>query len=131
MLALWLVVVIATLDLGLASLQFNMLSEAARRIARQAIVHGSTASPEAVPWGPAKYTGNAADGSSIATAARGALPTMKPESVQIELEWLDGHNNPEGRVHVRISYAHHTFIPFAPSNTALSLHGDSVMRIVH
>lgn len=130
-LSVWLLVVFTALDLGLAVFRNNTLSESARRLARQAIVHGSQSSPEATPWGPEDYTGTAADETEIAAAALSMLATMEPENVSIEVQWPDGGNDPDQRIHVSLTYEHQLLIPFARFGGPMQLRGDCVMRIVH
>ncbi len=130
-LSVWLLIVFAAFDLSLAAFRYNALSEAARRLAREAIVRGSDSSPESVPWGPASYTGNAGDESEFAETVLPVLATMHPDDVQINLQWPDATNDPDGRVHVQIVYEHDSVIPLMGSASTIPLRGDCVMRVVH
>lgn len=130
-LSVWLLVVFATFDLTLATFRYNTLSEAARRVARQAVVRGSMSEVEAESWGPEPYLGNAADDDPIAEMARTILPTMDPADVTISLEWLDAGNEPDHRVRVNLQYVHQPLIPFQAFANEFALRGDSVMRISH
>src|SRR5215218_1882556 len=75
-LPIMLLALFALLDLGLAATRYNALAEAARQIARQAILHGSLAPVEIGSWGPTEFVGTAADSSSIVQTVHGRLPTM-------------------------------------------------------
>jgi Flp pilus assembly protein TadG len=127
----FLVLVLGTLDYGLAVLRYNALSEAARRLARAAIIHGEMAAPETTCWGPTSYVGNAADGSEFATTVQPALVAMSAEQVNIQLEWPDGGNRLDQRVQVTVSYEHHSAIPSIFGSSTLQLRAASLMRIVH
>ena len=45
-------VLFSLLDLGIAATRYNSLAEVARRIAREAVLHGSLAPDSAAPGGP-------------------------------------------------------------------------------
>src|SRR5688572_30357725 len=80
--SVFLVILLGTLDLGLAVLRYNVLSETSRRLARTASLRGERATPERTAWGPGTYTGNAGDRSEYAEAIDDILITMKPQNVQ-------------------------------------------------
>src|SRR5689334_1070755 len=101
----------AILDLGLAATRYNALAEAARQIARQAILHGSLAPDEVGSWGPAQFVGTAADSSNIVQATHGRLPTMLENLVSVQVTWPDHDNSPRDRVQVRVSYQHRPLVP--------------------
>jgi hypothetical protein len=79
-------------DLGLAAFRYNALAATARRVAREAVVHGGAAPPDRTAWGSGKYLGTAADVTEIAQSAAPLLATMPPSAVTIQVEWLDGNN---------------------------------------
>src|SRR5438552_607017 len=64
----FLLLILGTLDLGIATYRYNTLSQAARNGARQAAVHGALAAPALAAWGPGTYSGTAGDGSQQALA---------------------------------------------------------------
>lgn len=123
-------VLFVILDLGVATLRYNLLAAAARRLAREAIVHGDEAPPEQTAWGPTAYSGTAADDSDIARAAAPWLATMRSSSVAIEMAWPDGDHREGDRVRVRLTYLHNAIVPFVPSQS-LDLRTECTMRIVH
>lgn len=126
-----LLVLFSLLDLGLATLRYNTLAEASRRVAREAILHGSLA-PEAVGgWGPVAFTGTAANDSPLVAPLEGMLPTMPEELVNVEVTWPDGDNGPHDRVHVAVSFLHHPVVPFFASWGPLSLRSSTTMNIVN
>jgi Flp pilus assembly protein TadG len=130
-LGLMFVTLFVIFDLGLTTFQYNVLSAAARRVARQAIVHGAGAPPEKTSWGPAAFVGTAADSSEIASAAATLLPTMKPANVSIAIDWPDGNNEENDRVRVRLNYVHHPLVPFLSLGSSLNLQAESTMVVVH
>jgi hypothetical protein len=126
-LPVFLLIVLGAFDLGIAVFHDNTLSAAARRAARQAIVHGALA-PSA--WGPARYVGTAGDASAIAQAIR-PLPAMNPAQVQLQVDWLDGGNQPNQRVQVTLSYVEQPVLAGFFGQAPISLQAVSIMEIQH
>ena len=125
-----LLLLLGTLDLGIAVVRYNVLAAAARRVTREAIVHGAEAAPERTAWGPNDYSGTAADGSEIAAAALPYLPTINPSEVAMQVNWPDGDHQEGDRVRVRMAYVHHAVVPLMPSHL-FNLRAECTMRIVH
>jgi len=123
-------VLFVILDLGLATFRHNVLAAAARRLARQAIIHGDAAPPEQAPWGPAEYAGTAADDSEIARAAAPLLASMRRSDVAVQITWPDGDHGEGDHVRVRLTYMHNAIVPFVPSQL-LNLQAECTMLIVH
>jgi len=117
------------LDLALATIRFNVLAEGSRRIARQAILHGSLVSSQTESWGPAPFNGTADDDSQLCTPLQGMLPTMDYQLVLVRVEWLDGDNSPGDRILVETSYPHRTIIPFWMKD--LTIRSSTTMHIVN
>jgi Flp pilus assembly protein TadG len=130
-LGVFLVIIFATCDLGLAVLRQNALAEAARRLARAAIVHGADAEPQLSVWGSSAYANNAAHDSEVGATVRPALISMRPASVQVRLTWPDAGNRTGQRVTARVSYDHDPILPYLFGGGPLALHGESTMRIEH
>jgi hypothetical protein len=130
-LSVFLVIIFATCDLGLAVLRQNALAEAARRLARAAIVRGEDSEPELNEWGPSTYSNPAAHSSEIGATVRPGLISMPPASVQVQVTWPDGNNATGQRVTARLSYDHDPILPFLFGGGSLALHGESTMRIEH
>tara|TARA_R110002049_G_scaffold2750_1_gene21314 strand:+ start:9982 stop:10458 length:477 start_codon:yes stop_codon:yes gene_type:complete len=103
-LMLW--ILLSMLDLGLAAVRFNALAEAARRVCRQAIIHGQDAGEITSAWGPEAYEATAATASPMVAPAATAIPTMAPDEVSIRIAWPDGDNAPRDRVETQLQYTH-------------------------
>src|SRR5882757_3533602 len=86
------IVLFAILDLGLAATRYNALAEVSRRIAREAILHGSLAPDTSGTWGPQEYDGTAADSSTIVAKAHDMTPTMVGSDVTVRVTWPDNDN---------------------------------------
>jgi len=121
----------ALLDLGLAATRYNALAEAARQIARQAILHGSLAPAEVGSWGPTQFVGTAADGSNIVQSVHGRLPTMPLNLVNIQVTWPDNDNSPRDRVQVQVTFQHRPLVPGLTTWGPINLQSVSTMRIVN
>src|SRR4051794_39760537 len=121
-LLIFLTFILSMMDLGLGAMRRNVICEAARQGARQAIVHGKLAPS---PWGPASgaYPGQnpytvTADNSSdaIAGAVRPYLATLDPGTVTLRVQRLDGHNDStlDSRDQVTLS------CPYTPMTTLIA-----------
>ena len=130
-LAVFLTIIFAMFDLGLAVMRQNSLAEAARRLARTAIVHGDLAPPEHSSWGPLAYSGTADDDHEIADAVRAGLITMNPGEVSVSVTWPDGDNRTSDRVIVSVEYPHRTILPSLFGSASMNLRAESTMRIEH
>jgi Flp pilus assembly protein TadG len=127
----FLIVLFGMLDVGLAVLQQNSLSEGVRRLARAAIVHGSLARNTSTAWGPASLSGLASDGSEPAATIQPVLIAMDSSQVAFTLEWLDGENQPDQRVRATLTYQHVPMVPLILGTTPINLSASSTMRIAH
>jgi len=130
-LSAWLLIVFATFDLTLAAFRYDALSEVARMVARRGIVRGATAAPDATPWGPETYTATADADDEVGQLVQTLLPTMDAESVEIEIEWIDGGNQEDQRIAVQVEYLHQPLSPFTAFSGGLLLSGSSTMRIAN
>lgn len=126
-----LLILLSMLDLGLAVLQFNSLSEAARGTAREAIVRGEMAPPERLAWGPATYDGTAADQTEQAAVVRKSLTAFDPADVRVRLEWPDGSNDVDRKVRVTLSYPYQPILPLPFLGSLYNLSAISTMTITH
>tara|TARA_R110002072_G_scaffold13481_2_gene56878 strand:- start:83216 stop:83674 length:459 start_codon:yes stop_codon:yes gene_type:complete len=126
-----LILLLGMLDLAMGVLRFNLVSEAARRGTREAIVRGELSEPERASWGPSTFNGSAADSSEIATTIRSALVALEPANVSITAEWPDGGNAMNDRVRILVSYQHQPIVPFLFGTEPIVLRGASTMRIQH
>lgn len=126
-----LILLLGMFDLAIGVLRFNLVSEAARRGTRVAVVRGELSEPELTSWGPSTFNGTAADSSEIATIIRSSLVAFEPENVAITAEWPDGGNARHDRVRILVSYQHQPLIPFLYGADPIVLRGASTMRIQH
>ena len=141
-----LMLILGTIDLGVAVSRQQVLSQAAREGVRKAIVHGSLAKSgwNGGPWGPpssyptltdvpnSTYT-VAADSSSdyIALAIKPYLANMDPSQVTITVKWVDGSNVAEKRVRVTLSTTWQPLVFFVFGNQSVALSASSTMPIAH
>jgi Flp pilus assembly protein TadG len=127
----FLTLLLGMLDLGLGVFRNNILSQAARQTARQAVVHGSLSS---VPWGPSTYGPvTADDNGAIATALRPYLVGLDPSTVTVQVAWPDGGNAPDQdcRVRVTVSTPYRPMMTFVFGNPTYTLSATSTMPVAH
>jgi Flp pilus assembly protein TadG len=127
----FLTLILGLLDFGLAVLNYNNLTSVAGRLGRAAIVHGNKSGPELTPWGPATYTGTAADGGEIPAAVRPYLATMPAAQVQIRVEWPDGGNAVGQRVMTTVTYQQRLIFTHLFGVSSWTQQAVTVMRIQH
>jgi Flp pilus assembly protein TadG len=125
------VILFGMLDLGLAVLDYNTLTEASRRLCRQAIVHGQMAAPQMTSWGPSSVSGSAADGTAYAQALSPELATFNLSDVQFTIDWPDGTNAVDSRVQVIVAYKYQPMMPFIFGTTAIALQAATTMHVEH
>jgi len=130
-LSVLLTILFGMLDLALATMRQNTLTEASRFLARSAIVHGRLASPGLGSWGADTYMATAADASPQATLIKPLLASMDPAAVSMTLQWPDTDNQPDHRVVATLSYSHQPIIPFIFGSRPINLSATSTMRISH
>lgn len=122
----------AILDLGLASLRYNILADAARRLARAAAIRGDETPTEiGNDWGPAPLIATAADSVDPAMTIHSSLPTMDPGDVSIQMRWSDGRNDSRSRVRIELNYQHRPLIPGFSLWGEIRLRSSSQMRIIN
>jgi Flp pilus assembly protein TadG len=122
---------VGMLDLSIVVFRNNLLAQAAREGARKAIVHGSLATPQMTVWGPSTFTATADDSGEIAQAIAPHLTSMNPANVNIQVQWLDGNNEPDSQVRVTVTATYQPFTTFIFGNPTFNLSGSSTMRIAH
>jgi hypothetical protein len=139
------------LDLGIALFRKQVVTEAARQGARNAIVHGYLAPGGATmnAWGPTPsfypaLTSQSLYSSStshtvqadavtdeLAGAIRPYLVGLDPSVVTVRIEWPDGSNEPGNRVTVSVTAPYRHAIPFVFGNGSISLGASSTMTVGH
>ncbi len=127
----FLMLILGTFDLGIATFRFNTISQAARQGARQAIVHGKLAPPAMTAWGPATYNGTAGDGSVYAQAVSPMLVGFDLNKVDIKLEWLDGGNEVQQHVRFTVSTEYRPILSSLFSASSYPSTAASTMPIAH
>ena len=119
-----LVLLFGMLDLGLLVLDYNTLSEATRRLARAAIVHGQMAAPQQTVWGPTTISGTAADGSQYALALKPELATFNLSNVNYSLAWPSGSNQPGSQVTVTATYVYQPIFTYLLGTAPIQLRAE-------
>jgi hypothetical protein len=122
--------VLGILDFGLGVLRYHLVDQAARQCARQAIVHGSLAD-RLGPWGPADYSGTGDDAHPVVQSVQSSLIGLVPSDVQFQIQWIDGTNDVEDRVHVTVTAPYQPMMTFIFGNPTLTLRATSTMPIAH
>lgn len=131
-LSITVLMLVALMDLGLATLQFNGLGHACRVLARAAATRGAeSAGFGGTVLGPTTLAGNAGDGSAAAAVFASQLPTMQAAAVSYTVNWPDGDNGAGDRVHVTLRYTHQPLAPGLNFWGALPLTASSTMSIVN
>ena len=132
---IFLTLVLGMLDLGIAVFRHQMLSHAARQLARQAIVHGELAD-RLGEWGPATFSGAANDSNPITSdlsdgqSLADYLVGLDPASVTVLVEWLQG-NALESPVRVTLTSPYQPIVTFIFGNPTITLSAVSEMQIAH
>ncbi|MFO0900579.1 MAG: TadE family protein [Pirellulales bacterium] len=130
-LGIYLFLLAGMLDMGLAVLHYNTASEAARRLARSAVVRGEEASPEMGAWGTGNYVGRADDGSPQALAVQPILGPVRPDRVALQLEWPDSGNALEDRVRATVTITYRPVLTLVFGGAPFTLTARSTMNIAH
>jgi Flp pilus assembly protein TadG len=117
-------------DLGLVAFQSNMLSLAARRLARESIVRGSGVDPTGA-WGPAAVSTNASDASAMGQTIKPYCVTMPPAKVTVQIIWLDGTNFVDDRVTTRLTFKRAPMTPMTAWMGTVNLTANATMKILH
>jgi Flp pilus assembly protein TadG len=125
------VILFGMLDMGLAVLDYNTLTEATRRLSRQAIVHGQLAAPQMTVWGPTTVTGTAADGTAYAQALSPELATFNLSDVHYAISWPDGTNSLDSRVQVTVTYDYQPMMPLILGTSKIPLQMTTTMHVQH
>ncbi len=125
------VVLFGMLDLSLVVLESNTLSEATRRLGRQAVVHGQMATAPMTVWGPTSVAGSAGDGTEFAQALRPELATFDLNQVKYSIDWPDGTNRPDDRVRVKVTYQYQPLMPFVLGSGSVPLQAVTTMQVAH
>ncbi len=121
--------VFGMLDLGLAVFRRQLLAEAARQVARQAIVRGSMSSVLG-SWGPTTHAGTADADDDFGNAVESLLTGMDPADVSVQVEWPEG-NDLDDPVRVTLSTTYTPLLTFVLGSDPYTLSAFSEMGIAH
>lgn len=127
-------IVFGMLDLSIALLRNEMLSEISRTGARTAITHGQYAQSgwNGGPWGPTTISAYAnTTGTPIVDGVKPLLIGFDLSQTLVTVEWPDGGNAVQQRVRVTISSTYRPILSFVLGNRTINLRGSSTMRIAH
>jgi Flp pilus assembly protein TadG len=133
-LPVFLILVLGTIDTGLAVFRHNTLSQAARTGVRHAMVHGenATAGWNGGPWGPTTIDQDmTATGVPVVAAVQPTLFDMPADQTRIRVEWPDGHNRIRDSVRVTVTSTYTPMITWIWGGGAISLHATSTMPIAN
>ena len=141
-LPVFLLIVLGTIDLGMAVFRYNTLSQAARHGARQAVVHGELARPafNGGSWmpspagtappkvGPLAMTDTS---SPVAQAVKPMLVGCPEGATTVTVEWPDRDDKVGDRVQVTVTSTYQPMVTWIFGGTTLSLRASSTMFIAH
>lgn len=133
-LMVFLTLLFGMLDLGIAVLRFNSLSEVARQGAREAIVHGKLAPAgwQGGPWGPTTLDVSASTtGIPVVDAVRPLLVGFNLDETRIKVEWPSGSNDLGQPVRVTVLGSYRPVTPFVFGTAGFTLSASSTMPIAH
>lgn len=122
--------VIGMFELSIAVFRYNNVSNAARRIARAAIVRGRTAPAALGNWGPSEYSGTGGDSGPIADGVRPHLIGLDLDTTDVLIQWPGGDAVPGSPVRVTVSTRHAPATGFL-FTSAWTLSARSQMPIAH
>ncbi len=127
----FLTMVLAMFDLGMAVFQSHVLTDAARQAVRQASVHGALASSLG-SWGPESIGPLPASASNPACAVvANYLTGLDPAAVTVLVEWPDGGNAAGMRVQVTLNAAYPLIVPSLWGRGTIPLTAVSTTIIAH
>lgn len=127
----FLILVVGAMDLGIAIFRHHVISQAARAVARQSIVHGSEADSLG-SWGPSPVGPvPATDSDPLVNAVRENIAGMDLSEVQVQAEWLDNGNDPGDRVKVTLTAQYSPVLVLVFGADPIVLQASSVMTITH
>lgn len=139
-LMVFLTLVFGMIELAVAVLNHHIVTQAARQLARTAIVHGKMAPPELDEWSPATlpttgapdfiYEVPAEDEGDVAKAVWPYLAGVDRTNTTISLQWLEGTSELEKRVRAKVVTTHEPFLTFI-FTSGWTLTGESTMPIAH
>lgn len=130
----FLLLVLGTVDVGLAVFRYNTLSQASRQGVRQAMVHGENAPSgwNGGPWGPTTVGPTTVDQTSPQVdAVKSMLTTCPQDRTSVTVEWLDNRNHVGDTVRVTVISEYEPMISWFFGGATISLSSTSTMPIAH
>lgn len=131
-LSLFLTLILGFVDLGYGVFRQHVLSQAARQLARQAIVRGQLAD-RLTTWGPGAIAVSADEGHEAAEYIAPKLIGWNLSEVNLEVSWMDGGNDVrhDHRVHVELSAPYRPVMTFIFGQPSIALRASSTMSVAH
>jgi len=130
-LPVFLLMVLGTIDVGMAVFRYNTLSQAARLGARQAIVHGKEASLTGV-WGPTAINEPVTSTSvPIVAAVAPTLANCPPGETRVQVTWTAGQNKIGDPVRVTVTSEYTPMLSWIIGGATIDLSASSTMLIAH
>lgn len=123
---IFIIIVIAMVDVGRGVWNYNTLSAATREGTRYAIVHGELSSDPSGPGG-SHYTPPDYD-EKIAERVAAHASGLSPDRLNVTAEWIDGSNTMGDRVRVTSTYEY-TPVFTGLFGGGITLRSSSTMRI--
>ena len=131
-LSVFLTLILGSVDLGYGVFRQHVLSQAARQLARHAIVRGELAD-RLQAWGPDPVAGTASGGHEVMEYIAPKLIGWDLSEVEVNVTWIDGGNDVRNgdRVHVEIRSPYRPIMTFIFGNPSIELSATSTMSIAH
>jgi len=131
-LSVFITLVLGMVDLGYGVFKQHVLSQAARQLARKAIVRGELAQRFNV-WGPEEIDMTADVEHEVISSVSDKLVGWNLDEVNVNVSWPDGGNDPRNgdRIHVDISAPFRPTMTFILGNPSITLRGKSTMYVAH
>ncbi len=131
-LSVFITLILGMVDLGYGVFKQHVLTQAARQLARRAVVHGQLADRLQV-WGPEEIDMRADGEHVIIESLADKLVGWDLTDVNVQVSWPDGDNDPRtgDRVRVQLTAPYQPTMTFIFGNPTFSLYADSTMYIAH
>ena len=129
----YLSLMLGMIDMGIATFQMHIVSQAASQGTRKACCQGALAPANlnGGPWGPASFSGKATSTNAIVTTILGCLTGLDLSQVTVNATWPDGNNKVGSRVTYQVSTTWTPMITWILGSKTYTLSGSSTMLIAH
>ena len=131
-LSLFLTLILGFVDLGYGVFRQHVLSQAARQLARQAIVRGQLADRLST-WGPGQISMTANEVNEIGEFIAPKLVGWNLNEVKVDVIWIDDGNDARNgnRVFVEMTAPYRPIMTFIFGNPSFDLRATSTMFVAH